>query len=92
MNTPRDTDGSMTSKPYAELIEGMPITDRRIEFAGFSTPALETGEGPPVILLNGQGGFGAMWGPVLMVLSDSHRVIAPGPHRGIVESSGKVLG
>lgn len=77
MHAQRETDGSMSSKLHAKLIEGMPVTDRRIELAGFSTPVLETGEGPPVILLHGQGGFGAMWGPVLMVLSGSHRVIAP---------------
>lgn len=38
---------------------------------------LEGGEGPPIVLLHGQGGFAAHWVRVIPHLVESHRVVAP---------------
>ena len=71
--TPRpDRQGART-----RLLDGMPVTERRIEAAGISTPLLEGGEGPPLMLLHGQGGFAPMWGLVIPELAEGHRVLAP---------------
>ncbi len=37
------------------LLEGLPVTERRLDMAGVSTSLLEGGEGPPIVLLHGQG-------------------------------------
>ncbi len=42
-----------------------------------STAILEGGEGPPIVLLHGQGGFAGMWLPILPDLVTTNRVIAP---------------
>jgi pimeloyl-ACP methyl ester carboxylesterase len=63
--------------PRDRLLEGMPVAERRIEAAGVSTPLLEGGQGPPLVLLHGQGGFAAMWGLVVPALARSNRVLAP---------------
>jgi pimeloyl-ACP methyl ester carboxylesterase len=60
-----------------DLLEGLPVTERRLELAGISTPVLEGGEGPPVILLHGPGGNAAHWARVIPDLATSHRLIAP---------------
>src|SRR5918997_2918464 len=59
------------------LLKGLPVTERRLEVAGVSTSLLEGGEGPPLVLLHGQGGFAAMWGRVIPYLVGSHHVVAP---------------
>ncbi len=59
------------------LLAEMPVTERRLDLAGVSTAVLEGGEGPPIVLLHGQGGFAAMWGRVIPHLVGSHRVVAP---------------
>ena len=75
----QDTDGSMVSadRLAAALHEGMPVTERRLELAGVSTSLLEGGQGPPIVLLHGQGGFKEMWGGVIPHLVGSRRVVAP---------------
>ncbi|HSO56398.1 MAG TPA: alpha/beta fold hydrolase [Actinomycetes bacterium] len=58
------------------VLAGAPVTERRVELAGVSTALLESGEGPPVVLLHGQGGWSGMWLPVVGDLRTTHRVIA----------------
>jgi len=41
------------------LLAGAPVTERRLDLAGVSTAVLEGGDGPPVVLLHGQGGWSA---------------------------------
>jgi pimeloyl-ACP methyl ester carboxylesterase len=59
------------------LLAGLPITERRLELAGVSTPVLEGGEGTPVLLLHGPGGSAAHWLRVIPALVTTHRVIVP---------------
>ena len=59
------------------LLAGAPVTERRVELAGVSTAVLEGGDGPPVVLLHGQGGWSGMWLPVVGELVGTHRVAAP---------------
>ncbi len=62
----------------ARLIEGLPVTTRRLDFAGVSTSLLEGGEGgPPMVLLHGQGGFAESLGGLIANLVDTHKVVAP---------------
>ena len=55
----------------------MPVTERRLEFAGISTAVLEGGDGPPVVLLHGPGEYAAKWMRVIPDLVTTHRVVAP---------------
>jgi pimeloyl-ACP methyl ester carboxylesterase len=59
------------------LLAGAPVTERRLDLAGVSTAVLEGGDGPPVVLLHGQGGWSGMWMPVAADLVTTHRVVAP---------------
>src|SRR5215204_3961029 len=59
------------------LLKDLPVTERRLDLAGVSTSLLEGGEGPPLVLLHGQGGFAAMWGRIIPHLVGSHHVVAP---------------
>ena len=59
------------------VLAGAPLTERRLELAGVSTAVLEGGNGPPVVLLHGQGGWAGMWLPVAADLMRRHRVVAP---------------
>jgi pimeloyl-ACP methyl ester carboxylesterase len=59
------------------LLEGMPVTERRLELAGVSTALLESGDGAPVVLLHEPGSFAAHWAQVLAELGAAHRIIAP---------------
>ena len=59
------------------LLAGLPVTERRLELAGVPTAVLEGGDGPPVVLLHGQGGWSGLWLPVAGGLARSHRVVAP---------------
>ena len=58
------------------VLAGAPVTERRVDLAGVSTAVLESGDGPPVVLLHGQGGWSGMWLPVMGDLMATHRVIA----------------
>ena len=71
------SDSNGPSDAYSQLLKGLPVVERRLDLAGVSTAVLEGGEGPPIVLLHGQGGFGAMWGPLLTFLSDNHHIVAP---------------
>lgn len=59
-----------------QLLSGMPITERRLNLAGVPTAVLEGGDGPPVVLLHGQGHFAAEWVRVIPTLVASHHVVA----------------
>jgi len=58
------------------VLAGAPVAERRLDLAGVSTAVLESGDGPPVVLLHGQGGWSGMWLPVIPDLMKTHRVIA----------------
>jgi pimeloyl-ACP methyl ester carboxylesterase len=58
------------------VLAGAPVTERRVDLAGVSTAVLEGGEGPPVVLLHGQGGWSGMWLPFVGDLMTTHRVVA----------------
>ncbi len=60
----------------ARLLAGMLVTERRLELAGISTAVLESGEGPPVVLLHGPGEFALTWLRVIPELAESHRAVA----------------
>jgi pimeloyl-ACP methyl ester carboxylesterase len=66
-----DSDGARR-----RVLAGAPVTERRMDLAGVSTAVLESGDGPPVVLLHGQGGWSGMWLPVIGDLRTTHRVIA----------------
>ena len=70
-------DPGNTSRYLAQLMDGLPVTDRRLDVAGVSTPVLEGGNSEPIILLHGIGGFAAEWACVLPKLVGSHRVVVP---------------
>lgn len=61
----------------ARLVEDLPVNARRLEIAGVSTPLLEGGAGPPIVLLHGQDGFAETLGGVAAGLVDRYRVVAP---------------
>jgi pimeloyl-ACP methyl ester carboxylesterase len=55
-----DTDGTTSPDALAQLLEGVPVTERRLDLAGVSTQSLEGGDGPPIVLLHGLGGWGGV--------------------------------
>lgn len=57
------------------LIATAPLDERRETLAGVSTAILEGGDGPPMVLLHGQGEFWAVWLPVLDDLVRTNRLI-----------------
>ena len=61
----------------ARLVEDLPVTTRRLDIAGVSTSLLEGGDGPPIVLLHGQGGFAGIMGVLIAELVDRYHVITP---------------
>jgi len=59
------------------VLAGAPVTERRLDLHGVSTAVLEAGDGPPVVLLHGQGGWAGMWLSVIPELMRTSRVVAP---------------
>ncbi len=53
--------------------------------------SIDTGTGPPVVLLHGQPGTGASWDPVIRLLEPGHRVLAP-DRIGYGSSTGEAKG
>lgn len=77
MSESGDSDSLTTSSPARSAVEGMPVTELRLDLAGVCTSVLEGGEGPPIVLLHGQGGFATHWVQVIPHLVGSHRVVVP---------------
>jgi pimeloyl-ACP methyl ester carboxylesterase len=61
----------------AQLLARIPVVERRLDAAGVPTAVLEGGDGPPLVLLHGQGEFAATWMRVIPDLVATHRVVAP---------------
>ncbi|HEY1286611.1 MAG TPA: alpha/beta fold hydrolase [Solirubrobacterales bacterium] len=59
------------------LLDGIPVTERRLELAGLSTLVLGGGEGPPVVLLHGPGESAVKWMSILPALTRTNTVLAP---------------
>jgi FAD/FMN-containing dehydrogenase/alpha-beta hydrolase superfamily lysophospholipase len=71
------------------LLDGLPVTERRLVVDGVRTTVLEGGEGRPVVLLHGPGGNAAHWMTVIPQLAACHRVIVPDlPGHGSSEVGG----
>ena len=68
---------SQPDRLAARLVEGLPVTTRRLDLAGVSTSLLEGGDGPPMVLLHGQGGFAGIMGVLIADLVDKYHVITP---------------
>ena len=49
----------------AHALTRIPVEERRRDLAGVPTAVLEGGDGPPVVLLHGQGEFAATWMRIL---------------------------
>jgi pimeloyl-ACP methyl ester carboxylesterase len=78
MTQGRRTGGTAEAERLAaRAIEGLPMTEQRLDLGGISTVVLEGGEGPPIVLLHGQGGFGAFMGGMAAQLVDRYRVVVP---------------
>ncbi len=60
-----------------QLLDGLPVIERRLALNGIDTAVLEGGEGPPVVLLHGPGGYAAHLLRIIPALATSCRVIAP---------------
>ena len=75
------------------LLTGIPVEERRLQLAGISTSVHEGGDGPPLLLLHGPGGYGALWHTVIPALTTSHRVIAPDlPGHGSLDGRRRAAG
>lgn len=60
-----------------QLVDRLPLAERQHVLAGVPTAALEGGDGPPLVLLHGQGEFAATWMRIIPDLVTTHRVVAP---------------
>jgi pimeloyl-ACP methyl ester carboxylesterase len=60
-----------------QVLAGVPLGERRLRLAGVAAAVLEGGDGPPLVLLHGQGGWAAGWLPVIPDLLQAHRVVVP---------------
>lgn len=60
-----------------QLLDGLPVTERRLEVAGVSTAVLSGGAGPPLVLLHGPGESALWWMRVIPDLVATHTVVVP---------------
>src|SRR5687767_2627186 len=77
MASPEPATRALGKSAREALLEALPVSERRLELAGISTSILEAGNGPPLVLLHGPGGYAAHWMRLIPGLSATHRVIAP---------------
>ncbi|MDX1659963.1 MAG: alpha/beta hydrolase [Nitriliruptorales bacterium] len=78
----------------ARLLAAAPLAERTEVLSGVTTAIYEGGEGPPMVLLHGQGEIWAVWMPVLDDLVRTHRLIVvdlPG-HGASLDVDGKLDG
>lgn len=69
---------SGTGNPWREqLLDGLQVSERRIQFGGVNTALLIGGDGPPLVLLHGPGESSFWWIQVIPELIKGHRVIVP---------------
>jgi pimeloyl-ACP methyl ester carboxylesterase len=73
----RGPQGRTFENPRERLLAELPVIERRLSLNGVTTAVLEGGEGSPVVLLHGPGGYGAHWLSIIANLATTHRVIAP---------------
>lgn len=59
------------------LLERLPLDEQHRRPAGIPTAVLEGGQGPPMVLLHGQGEFAATWMRVVPDLAAAHRLVVP---------------
>lgn len=57
------------------LLAATPLVERHETLAGVSTAILEAGDGPPMVLLHGQGEFWGVWSQVVEALATTHHVV-----------------
>lgn len=57
------------------LLASTDLTERHEQLAGVTTAIMELGEGPPMLLLHGQGEYWGVWMAVLDDLAASHHVV-----------------
>lgn len=92
MSAPTSDQAIDPRRSRARLIAAAPLTERREVLAGISTNIMEGGEGPPIVLLHGQGEYWAVWLAVVRDLVRTHRVIVadlPG-HGDSLDIDGKL--
>jgi len=68
---------TLAMHPRRQLIDALPVKERRLRLNGVATSVLEGGEGAPIVLLHGPGAYGAQWIRTIPALVATHRVIAP---------------
>jgi pimeloyl-ACP methyl ester carboxylesterase len=59
------------------LLAELPVSEKHYSLNGVDSAVLEGGDGRPVVLLHGPGGYGAHWMRVIPDLVETHRVVAP---------------
>jgi pimeloyl-ACP methyl ester carboxylesterase len=59
------------------VLAAIPLAEKIRELNGISTAVLEGGEGPPIVLLHGQGEFAAVWIRVIPELMKTHHLVIP---------------
>lgn len=83
---------SVGQRARDQLTAAVPMAERRVRPAGVDTAVLEGGDGPPIMLLHGQGEFAAVWIRVIPDLVRTHWVIVPDlPGHGASEASNSRL-
>ena len=74
------------------LLATLPTSERRVQCGQISTPVIDGGDGPPLVLLHGPGGSATHWARVIPELVMTNRVIVPDlPGQGDSEVAGGPL-